>query len=89
MNHDCWLGLWFLFIVTILCLTRIFEIARVYEFVKYVKGLVTSENLIDPSFSLFGEGKGKRFGMCSYLLIGFWFTRPTAANACLAKGICN
>nr|YP_010419590.1 NADH-plastoquinone oxidoreductase subunit 5 [Laportea cuspidata]USG53207.1 NADH-plastoquinone oxidoreductase subunit 5 [Laportea cuspidata]USG53291.1 NADH-plastoquinone oxidoreductase subunit 5 [Laportea cuspidata] len=39
-------------------------------------GLVTSSNLIQIYF--FWEF----VGLCSYLLIGFWFTRPTAANAC-------
>nr|YP_009734503.1 NADH dehydrogenase subunit 5 [Pedicularis resupinata]QIK00057.1 NADH dehydrogenase subunit 5 [Pedicularis resupinata] len=38
-------------------------------------GLVTSSNLIQ--IYIFWE----LVGMCSYLLIGFWFTRPTAANA--------
>jgi len=27
--------------------------------------------------------------MCSYLLIGFWFTRPSAANACQKAFITN
>ncbi|KAI3867852.1 hypothetical protein MKW92_039027 [Papaver armeniacum] len=39
-------------------------------------GLVTSSNLIQ--IYLFWE----LVGMCSYLLIGFWFTRPIAANVC-------
>nr|YP_010045112.1 NADH dehydrogenase subunit 5 [Wrightia laevis]QPF96377.1 NADH dehydrogenase subunit 5 [Wrightia laevis] len=39
-------------------------------------GLVTSSNLIQ--IYIFWE----LVGMCSYLLIGFWFTRPLAANAC-------
>nr|QWY89600.1 NADH-plastoquinone oxidoreductase subunit 5 [Gambeya subnuda] len=38
-------------------------------------GLVTSSNLIQ--IYIFWE----LVGMCSYLLIGFWFTRPVAANA--------
>nr|QWY89685.1 NADH-plastoquinone oxidoreductase subunit 5 [Pouteria adolfi-friedericii] len=38
-------------------------------------GLVTSSNLIQ--IYIFWE----LVGMCSYLLIGFWFTRPAAANA--------
>ncbi|KAB2094359.1 hypothetical protein ES319_A02G152300v1 [Gossypium barbadense] len=29
------------------------------------------------------------FGMCSYLLIGFWFTRPAAANACQKAFVTN
>ncbi|ESQ29408.1 hypothetical protein EUTSA_v10024000mg, partial [Eutrema salsugineum] len=28
-------------------------------------------------------------GMCSYLLIGFWFTRPIAANACQKAFVTN
>ena len=28
-------------------------------------------------------------GMCSYLLIGFWFTRPAAANACQKAFVTN
>ncbi|KAL2924468.1 NAD(P)H-quinone oxidoreductase subunit 5 chloroplastic [Bienertia sinuspersici] len=39
-------------------------------------GLVTSSSLIQ--IYIFWE----LVGMCSYLLIGFWFTRPIAANAC-------
>ena len=27
--------------------------------------------------------------MCSYLLIGFWFTRPAAANACQKAFVTN
>ena len=27
--------------------------------------------------------------MCSYLLIGFWFTRPIAANACQKAFVTN
>lgn len=27
--------------------------------------------------------------MCSYLLIGFWFTRPSAANACQKAFVTN
>nr|ADD31352.1 NADH-plastoquinone oxidoreductase subunit 5 protein [Aucuba japonica] len=38
-------------------------------------GLVTSSNLIQ--IYIFWE----LVGICSYLLIGFWFTRPVAANA--------
>nr|YP_010273739.1 NADH-plastoquinone oxidoreductase subunit 5 [Dinetus racemosus]UKO32147.1 NADH-plastoquinone oxidoreductase subunit 5 [Dinetus racemosus] len=38
-------------------------------------GLVTSSNLIQ--IYIFWE----LVGLCSYLLIGFWFTRPGAANA--------
>nr|ASR92734.1 NADH dehydrogenase subunit 5 [Gironniera celtidifolia] len=46
-------------------------------------GLVTSSNLIQIYF--FWE----LVGMCSYLLIGFWFTRPTAANACQKAFVTN
>nr|YP_010561072.1 NADH dehydrogenase subunit F [Rhamnus cathartica]UYW36343.1 NADH dehydrogenase subunit F [Rhamnus cathartica] len=46
-------------------------------------GLVTSSNLIQIYF--FWE----LVGMCSYLLIGFWFTRPIAANACQKAFVTN
>nr|YP_010382804.1 NADH-plastoquinone oxidoreductase subunit 5 [Elsholtzia splendens]YP_010536685.1 NADH-plastoquinone oxidoreductase subunit 5 [Elsholtzia angustifolia]UED17351.1 NADH-plastoquinone oxidoreductase subunit 5 [Elsholtzia splendens]UYC29857.1 NADH-plastoquinone oxidoreductase subunit 5 [Elsholtzia angustifolia] len=46
-------------------------------------GLVTSSNLIQIYF--FWE----LVGMCSYLLIGFWFTRPLAANACQKAFVTN
>nr|YP_010330972.1 NADH-plastoquinone oxidoreductase subunit 5 [Forsskaolea angustifolia]UNY34277.1 NADH-plastoquinone oxidoreductase subunit 5 [Forsskaolea angustifolia] len=46
-------------------------------------GLVTSSNLIQ--IYVFWE----LVGMCSYLLIGFWFTRPTAANACQKAFVTN
>nr|QHN53076.1 NADH dehydrogenase subunit 5 [Droguetia iners] len=46
-------------------------------------GLVTSSNLIQIYF--FWE----LVGVCSYLLIGFWFTRPTAANACQKAFVTN
>uniref|UniRef100_UPI00315D8D0D NADH-plastoquinone oxidoreductase subunit 5 n=1 Tax=Ctenium chapadense TaxID=3063526 RepID=UPI00315D8D0D len=46
-------------------------------------GLVTSSNLIQIYF--FWE----LVGMCSYLLIGFWFTRPIAASACQKAFITN
>nr|YP_010935440.1 NADH-plastoquinone oxidoreductase subunit 5 [Torenia asiatica]WKW53632.1 NADH-plastoquinone oxidoreductase subunit 5 [Torenia asiatica]WKW53719.1 NADH-plastoquinone oxidoreductase subunit 5 [Torenia concolor] len=46
-------------------------------------GLVTSSNLIQ--IYLFWE----LVGMCSYLLIGFWFTRPSAANACQKAFVTN
>nr|YP_010426289.1 NADH dehydrogenase subunit 5 [Thottea sumatrana]USL48284.1 NADH dehydrogenase subunit 5 [Thottea sumatrana] len=46
-------------------------------------GLVTSSNLIQ--IFVFWE----LVGMCSYLLIGFWFTRPSAANACQKAFITN
>nr|YP_009970013.1 NADH-plastoquinone oxidoreductase subunit 5 [Beilschmiedia rufohirtella]QNE87120.1 NADH-plastoquinone oxidoreductase subunit 5 [Beilschmiedia rufohirtella] len=46
-------------------------------------GLVTSSNLIQ--IYIFWE----LVGMCSYLLIGFWFTRPTAANACQKAFVTN
>ncbi|KAA3461778.1 NADH dehydrogenase [Gossypium australe] len=45
--------------------------------------LVTSSNLIQ--IYIFWE----LVGMCSYLLIGFWFTRPVAANACQKVFITN
>nr|YP_010126859.1 NADH dehydrogenase subunit 5 [Clerodendrum japonicum]QPO06334.1 NADH dehydrogenase subunit 5 [Clerodendrum japonicum] len=46
-------------------------------------GLVTSSNLIQ--IYIFWE----LVGVCSYLLIGFWFTRPTAANACQKAFVTN
>nr|YP_009409940.1 NADH dehydrogenase subunit 5 [Cressa cretica]ASJ65114.1 NADH dehydrogenase subunit 5 [Cressa cretica] len=46
-------------------------------------GLVTSSNLIQ--IYLFWE----LVGLCSYLLIGFWFTRPGAANACQKAFVTN
>nr|YP_010543204.1 NADH-plastoquinone oxidoreductase subunit 5 [Erythranthe cardinalis]YP_010543726.1 NADH-plastoquinone oxidoreductase subunit 5 [Erythranthe lewisii]UYG20876.1 NADH-plastoquinone oxidoreductase subunit 5 [Erythranthe cardinalis]UYG21399.1 NADH-plastoquinone oxidoreductase subunit 5 [Erythranthe lewisii] len=46
-------------------------------------GLVTSSNLIQ--IYIFWE----LVGMCSYLLIGFWFTRPLAAIACQKAFITN
>ena len=46
-------------------------------------GLVTSSNLIQIYF--FWE----LVGMCSYLLIGFWFTRPIAATACQKAFVTN
>nr|YP_010407279.1 NADH-plastoquinone oxidoreductase subunit 5 [Spiranthes sinensis]URF20169.1 NADH-plastoquinone oxidoreductase subunit 5 [Spiranthes sinensis] len=46
-------------------------------------GLVTSSNLIQ--IYLFWE----LVGMCSYLLIGFWFTRPIAASACQKAFVTN
>jgi len=46
-------------------------------------GLVTSSNLIQ--IYIFWE----LVGMCSYLLIGFWFTRPIASNACQKAFITN
>ncbi|KAJ7941299.1 NAD(P)H-quinone oxidoreductase subunit 5, chloroplastic [Quillaja saponaria] len=46
-------------------------------------GLVTSSNLIQ--IFLFWE----LVGMCSYLLIGFWFTRPSAANSCQKAFVTN
>ncbi|XP_052119062.1 NAD(P)H-quinone oxidoreductase subunit 5, chloroplastic-like [Arachis duranensis] len=45
--------------------------------------LVTSLNLIQ--IYIFWE----LVGMCSYLLIGFWFTRPIAANACQKAFVTN
>nr|YP_001542494.1 NADH dehydrogenase subunit 5 [Ceratophyllum demersum]A8SEF0.1 RecName: Full=NAD(P)H-quinone oxidoreductase subunit 5, chloroplastic; AltName: Full=NAD(P)H dehydrogenase subunit 5; AltName: Full=NADH-plastoquinone oxidoreductase subunit 5 [Ceratophyllum demersum]ABQ81498.1 NADH-plastoquinone oxidoreductase subunit 5 [Ceratophyllum demersum] len=46
-------------------------------------GLVTSSNLIQ--IYIFWE----LVGMCSYLLIGFWFARPIAANACQKAFVTN
>nr|UZC36963.1 NADH dehydrogenase subunit 5 [Pteridophyllum racemosum] len=46
-------------------------------------GLVTSSNLIQ--IYIFWEF----VGMFSYLLIGFWFTRPIAANACQKAFVTN
>jgi len=46
-------------------------------------GLVTSCNMIQIYF--FWEF----VGLCSYLLIGFWFTRPIAANACQKAFVTN
>nr|YP_009747668.1 NADH-plastoquinone oxidoreductase subunit 5 [Borago officinalis]QII89348.1 NADH-plastoquinone oxidoreductase subunit 5 [Borago officinalis]UNI92079.1 NADH dehydrogenase subunit F [Borago officinalis] len=46
-------------------------------------GLVTSSNLIQ--IYIFWE----LVGMCSYLLIGFWFARPAAANACQKAFVTN
>nr|QXO87713.1 NADH dehydrogenase subunit 5 [Dischidia parasita] len=46
-------------------------------------GLVTSSNLIQ--IYIFWE----LVGMCSYLLIGFWSTRPLAANACQNAFVTN
>nr|UDZ59812.1 NADH-plastoquinone oxidoreductase subunit 5 [Limnocharis flava] len=46
-------------------------------------GLVISSNFIQ--IYIFWE----LVGMCSYLLIGFWFTRPIAANACQKAFLIN
>ena len=46
-------------------------------------GLVTSSNLIQ--IYIFWE----IVGMCSYLLIGFWFTRPLGAIACQKAFVTN
>nr|YP_009419277.1 NADH-plastoquinone oxidoreductase subunit 5 [Pyrenaria diospyricarpa]ASM45624.1 NADH-plastoquinone oxidoreductase subunit 5 [Pyrenaria diospyricarpa] len=46
-------------------------------------GLVTSSNFIQ--IYIFWE----LVGMSSYLLIGFWFTRPVAANACQKAFVTN
>nr|YP_008578220.1 NADH dehydrogenase subunit 5 [Stockwellia quadrifida]AGC59629.1 NADH dehydrogenase subunit 5 [Stockwellia quadrifida] len=46
-------------------------------------GLVTSSNLIQ--IYIFWE----LVGMCSYLLIGFWFTRLSAATACQKAFVTN
>jgi NADH-quinone oxidoreductase subunit L len=44
-------------------------------FVFFMTGLVLADNFI----VLYGCWEG--VGLCSYLLIGYWFTRPSAANA--------
>nr|QWW93068.1 NADH dehydrogenase subunit 5 [Cyathodium smaragdinum] len=46
-------------------------------------GLILSPNLIQ--IYIFWE----LVGMCSYLLIGFWFTRPSASNACQKAFVIN
>nr|QYB22052.1 NADH-plastoquinone oxidoreductase subunit 5 [Pherosphaera fitzgeraldii]BBF91066.1 NADH-plastoquinone oxidoreductase subunit 5 [Pherosphaera fitzgeraldii] len=46
-------------------------------------GLVISPNLVQ--IYIFWE----LVGMCSYLLIGFWFTRPSAADACQKAFLTN
>ncbi|KAI3847666.1 hypothetical protein MKX03_008844 [Papaver bracteatum] len=48
--------------------------------------LIYSDNYISHD-----EGYLRFFlvGMCSYLLIGFWFTRPIAANACQKAFVTN
>lgn len=46
-------------------------------------GLVLSSNLIQ--IYAFWE----LVGMCSYLLVGFWFTRPSAAGACQKAFVTN
>nr|YP_010284501.1 NADH-plastoquinone oxidoreductase subunit 5 [Caryocar glabrum]UKQ56243.1 NADH-plastoquinone oxidoreductase subunit 5 [Caryocar glabrum] len=46
-------------------------------------GLVISSNFIQ--IYIFWE----LVGMCSYLLIGFWFTRPIASNACQKAFVTN
>jgi NAD(P)H-quinone oxidoreductase subunit 5 len=46
-------------------------------------GLVLSPNLVQVY--IFWE----LVGMCSYLLVGFWFTRPSAAQACQKAFITN
>jgi NAD(P)H-quinone oxidoreductase subunit 5 len=46
-------------------------------------GLVTSSNLIQ--IYIFWE----LVGMCSYLLIGFWFTRSIVSNACQKAFVTN
>nr|YP_010307687.1 NADH-plastoquinone oxidoreductase subunit 5 [Camellia petelotii var. microcarpa]APC61991.1 NADH-plastoquinone oxidoreductase subunit 5 [Camellia petelotii var. microcarpa]AVY03207.1 NADH-plastoquinone oxidoreductase subunit 5 [Camellia petelotii var. microcarpa]QWE35829.1 NADH-plastoquinone oxidoreductase subunit 5 [Camellia petelotii var. microcarpa]ULU22828.1 NADH-plastoquinone oxidoreductase subunit 5 [Camellia petelotii var. microcarpa]UXE31575.1 NADH-plastoquinone oxidoreductase subuni len=52
-------------------------------FITSMLGLVTSSNLIQ--IYIFWE----LVGMSSYLLIGFWFTRPLAANACQKAFVTN
>nr|YP_009561659.1 NADH-plastoquinone oxidoreductase subunit 5 [Commiphora gileadensis]QAT19747.1 NADH-plastoquinone oxidoreductase subunit 5 [Commiphora gileadensis] len=80
------LELWFLFIVTIICL-MIKDIGDFFAYMTFFNtsmlGLVTSSNLIQ--IYIFWE----LVGMCSYLLIGFWFTRPIAASACQKAFVTN
>ena len=52
-------------------------------FTSSMLGLVLSSNLIQ--IYAFWE----LVGMCSYLLIGFWFTRPSAAGACQKAFVTN
>nr|YP_007374842.1 NAD(P)H-quinone oxidoreductase subunit 5 [Ophioglossum californicum]AGC26755.1 NAD(P)H-quinone oxidoreductase subunit 5 [Ophioglossum californicum]QXF60128.1 NADH dehydrogenase subunit 5 [Ophioglossum vulgatum] len=52
-------------------------------FMASMLGLVSSSNLIQ--IYIFRE----LVGMCSYLLIGFWFARPSAANACQKAFVVN
>uniref|UniRef100_A0AB39U2X3 NAD(P)H-quinone oxidoreductase subunit 5, chloroplastic n=1 Tax=Ophioglossum hongii TaxID=3238578 RepID=A0AB39U2X3_9MONI len=52
-------------------------------FMASMLGLVSSSNLIQ--IYIFWE----LVGMCSYLLIGFWFVRPSAANACQKAFVVN
>nr|YP_007476407.1 NdhF [Trithuria inconspicua]QHO62389.1 NADH dehydrogenase subunit F [Trithuria inconspicua subsp. brevistyla]CCJ32574.1 NdhF [Trithuria inconspicua] len=57
--------------------------AYISFFTASMLGLVTSPNFIQ--LYIFWE----LVGMCSYLLIGFWFTRPIAATACQKAFITN
>nr|YP_010038173.1 NADH-plastoquinone oxidoreductase subunit 5 [Trithuria lanterna]QII42285.1 NADH-plastoquinone oxidoreductase subunit 5 [Trithuria lanterna] len=57
--------------------------AYISFFTASMLGLVTSPNFIQ--LYIFWE----LVGMCSYLLIGFWFTRPIAANACQKAFVTN
>nr|YP_009548725.1 NADH-plastoquinone oxidoreductase subunit 5 [Gastoniella chaerophylla]AYW15700.1 NADH-plastoquinone oxidoreductase subunit 5 [Gastoniella chaerophylla] len=52
-------------------------------FTASMSGLVFSPNLIQ--LYIFWE----LVGMCSYLLVGFWFTRASAANACQKAFVTN
>jgi len=52
-------------------------------FIASMLGLILSPNLVQVY--IFWE----LVGMCSYLLIGFWFTRPSAAEACQKAFITN
>nr|AID67434.1 subunit 5 of NADH-plastoquinone oxidoreductase [Prasinococcus sp. CCMP1194] len=52
-------------------------------FIASMIGLVMSPNLLQLYF--FWE----LIGICSFLLVGFWFTRPTAADACQKAFIVN
>lgn len=52
-------------------------------FIASMIGLVMSPNLVQLYF--FWE----LIGICSFLLVGFWFTRPTAADACQKAFVVN
>ena len=52
-------------------------------FTSSMLGLVLSPNLVQV------YGFWELVGMCSYLLVGFWFTRPTAAEACQKAFVTN
>jgi NAD(P)H-quinone oxidoreductase subunit 5 len=60
---------------------RFFAYLSIFTF--SMLGLLLSPNLVQVY--IFWE----LVGMCSYLLVGFWFTRPSAANACQKAFITN